>query len=461
MASKRDPFLMTPYSLLRTPEFGRFFDGASIGFIYRYLRTGIWRQGTEDLRYTNKGGYITELAKHYDNGWLASYTSTSGLMEFSGFTRRTINTLMQKLEELKLIRVQEFGDGYIVVLGKKLTLSTIQGYSVGDFHEGYFIDEWESWHERNEVEFREFLIESLAPPAQKDKFLTRLKESGEGTGKILPGDRKNFANYEDDENSDSSRQEQAKVEVENSPRIDKVRIEKRKDPDFAQAQSAPLENHSLYSTRIRESETWKDAEVWAREAFAQDVPLSVINSALAGFLGSPQYPKYPRLSRALAEFDPEAKNPHIGLAWVWCSLHEDITGVAPTATSGLFKKAAGAYKRSLSSQYSVAQCVWTIHTTMREGTSIEFLSRAGHNLITVVKQKSAQYNSILESQRQSKLEAEAEKVREQERIEREKKLAESISEEPPKLTPWMEYIREETTRRTEEKKKFKEIMRGE
>jgi len=54
-----EPFLMTPYALLRIPEYGRYFDGAPIGFIHRLLMTGVRRQYTDGLKYYKEGGWVT------------------------------------------------------------------------------------------------------------------------------------------------------------------------------------------------------------------------------------------------------------------------------------------------------------------------------------------------------------------------------------------------------------------
>lgn len=463
MANKRDPFLMVPYSLLRTPEYGRFFDGAAVGFLYRYLRTGVRRQGVGSLKYTNPGGWLTEVSTLYDNGWLATYTSIKDLMDASGFSRRTLNTHLTTLETLKLVNIKQFGDGYIVVLGKRLMLNSQSGYSVGDAHEGFFIDEWESWLERDEYEFRKMLIEKLAPSAQRGKFLERLEDEKLSSGQNFPKPWQNFANNEDYETVDETRSERDELAVENLPRIDKLRIDNKiskSDPPRGESTKSMLDTHKTYVNHILASETYDDALVWAREATANDVPLSVVNPALAKFLKDTRYPRYPRLSAALDAFNEDDKNPHVGLALIWSALHEDTTGVVSSKNTKFYREVVGAYKRSLLSQYSVRQCLWTIHHVMEDGKNVEFLSKGGRNLITVVKQNAGKWQEILEAQRIAKLEAEAARLKDKEYEEREaKRAAEPV--EVPELSPYMQHLLDEATRHSERKAKVKEIMRGE
>ena len=95
-------FLMTPYALLRMPEYGRFFDGASIGYLYRLITTGVRRQTPKELKFRNENGYVTKLAELYEEGYLASYFTTEELEEATGFTQRYLFDLLKKLEELSL-----------------------------------------------------------------------------------------------------------------------------------------------------------------------------------------------------------------------------------------------------------------------------------------------------------------------------------------------------------------------
>jgi hypothetical protein len=151
---------MTPYALLRMPEYGRFFDGSSIGYLYRLILTGVRRQEPEELKFINETGWVTKLATLYKQGKLASYFSLDDLVESTGFTRRRIYDLIKKLEDIKLVKTEGFNSGFVFIVGIRLSQNSLDGYSVGKEHEGLFIDEWESKARSNPKELASFLIEN-------------------------------------------------------------------------------------------------------------------------------------------------------------------------------------------------------------------------------------------------------------------------------------------------------------
>lgn len=449
--SVAEPFLMTPYSLLRIPEYGRFFDGASIGYVYRILRTKIRRHGVASLKFQSETGWLTEVAKLYDKGWLASYTTLEDLAEETGYGVRTLRNHLTKLTELKLIQVRDFGSGTLVVMGKRLTLTTPNGYKVGDSHEGYFLDEWESWAARNELEFRKMLLEELAPPAKREAML----------GKILHEAGKNFARIEDEEINSSSRSERTDLEVPEPPRIDKIRIDV-KDTDPPTGESGLIETSNRFSKLIRSATSFSEGVDFARQAVAEGVPLAVTNAALLSLLDTPRFPKYPRLSAAVLEYKPGAKAPHSELGKLWAALHEDTTGNVATSTRKFYTEVVGAYKNSLLKEFPEEQCVWTLkHVLDTNPRTTEFIAVAGRNLITVVRQLSKEYQVVREAVLRSKVEDEAERLRaikENEAREATRRRVEEGAEGD--ISPYSRYLFEESKRLAERKRKFKDIMRG-
>jgi len=405
-----EPFLITPYSLLRTPEYLRFFDSASVGGVYRLLLTRVWRQGEKSLKYKSEG-WVSRVASLYDDGWLPAYFSLDELCEATGFTPKSINNHLSTLEDLKLIRRDAFADGWLFLLGKRLRFeSSSLGLSVGDDHEGYFIDAWESWLERDEVEFRTFLVEKLAPPKQKQAFL----------GKIFPSVEKNFSRTEPTETVKKSRAARDKSSVEQPLRIDKKRIKDLNSPKTEETPSgatisdATTVSSTDYSKRIRDAETNDDAVKVAREAYADGTSLHLINQVLASREPGLAFPKYPRFSFAASAYDPNPKNPHVALAGLWAALHEDITGVVATSTKKFYATVVGAYKNSLLKEYSHEQCLWTLHKVVREGgSSLDFLSQGGRNLMALVRQNAKFYQEMLEAKRISELQREANRIQDE------------------------------------------------
>ena len=209
-----EPFLMTPFAMLRTPEYGRYFDGAPIGFIHRLLMSGVRRGGRDRLRFD--GGWVAELARRYEEGELAAYFTLEDVEEASGFTQRHVRSLLSKLRELKLVRMEDFGAGFIFVLGKRLGLSE-DGYSVGSEHEGFFIDAWETLARNDRDGFRVFLAENLAPPKAKERIL----------GKIFPSSRKNISENPTSETGGKDCPRRDFSGVGDGLRIDKVRIDRK------------------------------------------------------------------------------------------------------------------------------------------------------------------------------------------------------------------------------------------
>lgn len=380
-----EPFLMVPYVLLRIPEYGRYFDGAPIGFMYRLFMTGVRRQYTDGLRYFKEGGWVTELAKRYDGGELSSYFTLVDIEEATGFTTRHIRDFIKKLEELKLIKVEEFGSGYIFVMGRRLTSESKDGYSVGADHEGFFIDAWETWAQRDREEFRLFIIGQLAPPKAREKLL----------GKILPESGKNSSQNVVEDCTSEEAPGQYSLDAGKSPRIDKGRIDLLQED--ATASANPLE--ALYA-RIRSEATWIDAEKAASEAMKEGAPLAKVNALLSERVPKEyeKFSRFPRFAFRLYSFDHSekeaAKHDYVKLSLLWKALNEDVTGVNYGENAKFYTEVRGAYKKNLTNKYSYDQCLWSLKRAIANERTLEFLLKGGRNLITIVQQNSKDYHEL-------------------------------------------------------------------
>lgn len=381
MSSKtsNEPVLMTPFSLLRVSEYGRYFDGSPVGFLYRLLRTRVWRKGTEDLKYFKEGGWVTELSSRYGKGDLSAYFSLGEIEEATGFTIRYIRSLIDKLVRLKLIKVENFGDGLVFVLGRRLLSEDEHGYGVGYGHEGFYIDAWETWLEKDEVEFRTFLVNELAPPKAREKLL----------GKILPKVGKNFSENSVPKTEDSLSPGEEKAEVQGGARIDKVKIVKAEDKSSDLA--------SLYA-RIRSEADLLEAEKLARLALKEGAPLGVVNHHLAPHVAD-KYKRFvftPRFAIRLQYFDDNPpSSPPSALASLWKALAEDVTGNNYGDKSNFYVNVVGAYKKHLLSKYSYDQCLWTIKKVATDERNLNFLVQGGRNLISLVHQNSKEYHTLM------------------------------------------------------------------
>lgn len=408
MSRRDEPFLMTPYSLLKVPEYGRFFDGAAVGFLYRYLRTGIRRQGTSQLKFQSSTGYITRLASLYDKGWLTSYATMDMLVEATGFTKKSLSSYISKLEEMKLIQRQEFGEGIIFVLGQRFILHTESGYGVGDKNEGFFMDEWESWLERDEKSFRQMLIQNLLPPAQAAKFSERLEEEFSHKEKNIPRDEENFSQNAPSDLSTLSPSALDNPSVEEPPRIDKVRIDTK-----THAPLLPLDEAKEMVASIRSSSSDKEALALARQGYAKGIPLSTLNPVLAKRRDNMRWPHLPRFSIAFETHDRNPKNPHIEFARLWFALNEDKTGVVSGGTKSAYGAAAKYYQGTLLTQFSFDQCMWTLLRIINEGgKDLDFLASGSRTIGTLMKKHAAEYQDVLDARYRSRMEREAEKLRE-------------------------------------------------
>jgi len=394
-------FLMTPYALLRMPEYGRFFDGASIGYLYRLLLTGIRRQERKSLKFVNETGWVTKLAELYEQGKLASYFTLSDLSEATGFTERRISDLIKTLEKIKLVKTLDFHNGIIFILGVRLSQNEFDGYSVGSEHEGLFIDSWETAAQKNPDELAAFIVNELAPPKQKEKFL----------GKIFPDSTKNISEIEGPENEDFSRPEQKESSEEETASVNKVRINKNNADDllFMFEDEPEVSEEQQIKNRLLSEPNWIEKIKVAREALKIGISLSLVNSLLAD--GLPEefkvFSSYPRLGYRLyslkySEKESKRSN-HVKLGDIWTALHEDVSGVN-ISSSEKTKEIRGFYKNVLLKKYSFNQVMWTFRNeVLTSSSTANFVSNGWRNLLSVVEQNSEKYHAIKKSRKEQEV----------------------------------------------------------
>lgn len=458
--SRAEPFLMTPFSLLKTPEYGRFFDGGPLGFIYRFLRTGIRRQGVSDLRFVNESGWVTELARLYDEGWLAAYVTHEKLVDASGFSKRSISNHLKKLVELKLVRLTEFGEGYIALMGKRLMYSTASGYSVGSSHEGFFIDEWESWVAKDEYGFRKMLIESLAPEGQSLKFFERLEKDFSADGKILREGGKNFSKSEQVESGQKPRPEQDNLDTTPTPRIDKVRIDTKTTAPPTGGSGEVSDKGRDFNQMLnvlRGSKSDQEARRLAKEAVAAGVPLAMVNQVLTSRLDNPRYTSLPRLSMNLAAMENPPKKPHTALANLWFDLSTDITG-APEAKS-TYASVSRYFRDTLLTAYSFEQCLWTLHQVIDNPNDLKFVAQSGRNFGSVMPRYAQKWQELLDERRRSEIESAAARRYDEERAAREKARTEN-TKEMAELSEYAKRELEKAREYSERQKRIKGYLSG-
>lgn len=114
--SKNQPFLRTPLSLIRIPEYVRHFEGSSEGVVFKVLQSSIWRVPLNQNG--GKRGWQHALAQRYSKGILATYTSYEDLADRSGFGARQVRRLLERLVQIGLIQLEGYSrEGFIVRLG--------------------------------------------------------------------------------------------------------------------------------------------------------------------------------------------------------------------------------------------------------------------------------------------------------------------------------------------------------
>jgi len=430
-------FLMTPYNLLRMPEYGRFFDGASIGYLYRLLLTGVRRQTPKELKFRNSNGYVTKLAELYEEGYLASFFTLDDLVESTGFTKRYLYDLIDKLEEIRLVKSISFNDGQIFVVGMRLTQNKLDGYSVGQEHEGLFIDSWETSAKKDPKVFSSWLVDKLAPPKQKEKFLR----------KIFPEGEKNISTPEGLENLDISPVKQEKLDFMFDSRIDKASVNKEQkastneSDNFFGSDFDSSEDDEVKEVKalIKSEPNWIEKFKAARKALSLDVSLYEVNHLLS--LGLPEefshLSSIPRFGYRLYSMKYSEKESrrrdYIKLSNLWSALHEDVTGIDISESSDKFKEMRGFYKSTLLKKYSFNQVLWTIkNVVLKNQSTLDFVALGPRNLLSVVEKNSHKYQEIKKLVK----EQEHSDEKQNERLERLKEIREMEGNEEEVKNPW-------------------------
>lgn len=182
-----EPFLMTPYSLLRMPEYIKLFDSTQLGSMFRFLTTGILRREPEDFNYT-PSAHVCKQAELYKDGHLVAYFTDDDLSDALSLTTRRISTIRATLEELKIVKTERFSGGLLYYLGERFMMLHPNGYSVGGEAEALYIDSWTTMVKKDEVKFRQYLVDTLAPAGGSNG-----KTRSVLLGKIFQDNRKNIS----------------------------------------------------------------------------------------------------------------------------------------------------------------------------------------------------------------------------------------------------------------------------
>ena len=250
----------TPYKLLRIREYNKLFDATSIGSLYRILSSKINRTSSRKFKANfNKSSYLYALGLAYDAGALACFATDEELASFMGLTTRHIINLRNILEDAKLIKTVKWKNntvsGYMYTLGEVLRIPSQDGYSVGEEHEGLYIDKWYTWADQDELSFKIFLMEAFIndknaekenlakykaqlAARENNKNLASISSVDEdilsGLGKILPSFSKNPSENGTFISSRKRPMTQEKTIIEHPP-IEVIEVEVKKDRGFSES----------------------------------------------------------------------------------------------------------------------------------------------------------------------------------------------------------------------------------
>lgn len=403
-------FYPEPVVLLNVPEFGRFFNSTVLGNYYKQLRIRIFRRGVGSLKFLSEG-YMTRLAKHYDNGNLCCYITDEELAEILGdMDIRSVEMRRKELIDLKLIRVERLGAGqYIYELGKRLRFVGNDGYDTGEESESYYLDSWVSRVSHGNLEdnsnhpetikFRIWLTEKLAPAAKKEKILDKLR-------KILREVEKNFSEKEALTTSVAAAPARAKPTTRKTPIVDKVNNKKHKDTRDVSIEKM---SDTLFSEAVmvdtRKEDTIKKLNETnsAEEMLALSYELSklgVDNAEIRASLNrltDCEFPRFPRLSVAI-KFKPASEPDRDSIVRLYAALFYDVHGE--------FEKLGKA--RTVADQilekYSVKQVVWTLREVLKKGkeSDVEFLTGGIHTLKAILRNHELGYQKFIKFQQEQK-----------------------------------------------------------
>lgn len=108
-----DYFVPTYRSLMQVPQYSRKFETKSIGIMYKYITSRIWRMTVAD---TKHGGYYAErffkAAREYENGYLCAVLKDEEIADNLGIGRRYVRRMRNQLEKLGLLTYEKADDAY-------------------------------------------------------------------------------------------------------------------------------------------------------------------------------------------------------------------------------------------------------------------------------------------------------------------------------------------------------------
>lgn len=390
----------TPYLLLKIPEYMRWFDSATIGSLYRLLSSKIYRRGVNQLRFYKEGTYLTELAKRYDAGKLCCYMTDEEIQDAMLMQGRRIIDLKKELQELKLIKVEKFKDGYIYELGIIYQHQDTDGYKTGQESEGHYIDQWYTWANCEEdseqmLAFRYYLAEKLGSDKKKQEVQSEIC-------KILHGIEKNFAQILSLKTSVKPPVARAKTPAAPAP----IEVNTNEDMNYVPPTGEGEELFDLLPDRLTEfkgklkfkgysiSHLSKDFRrmltLGATKEVLSDIVLSTVHE-------TNRFPELPLFSKHL---DVKYKNATEGFVWLWFALREDVTRAAPPADKkgGMYKETRIAFA-NLEGKYEVEQVRWTLKEIAKNSKARLALVTNHFAIAKMLGDYSAQYTQFVANNR--------------------------------------------------------------
>lgn len=429
------PFVKTLVPLFQIPGYVRYFHGHSVGALYQVLQSKVWRQSIPKTK--NADGWVTALCSLCASGHLATYVTPQELETILGIGKRRVVDVLYTLASLQLANVQPFDKGYIVTVGTRTGKE-----------ENFTI---ESWLELDPSEVTLLLIEHVVGANAKgaEKLLGELKKSSESGKKVQPMWKKS-CNKKTFSNPTLLRPQREEVPPPILPILDK---ENRYTTKARNAPSgvAAFGSKTEALNRVSSETDWSRAEQAGDLALAQGATLEQVNSLLfTKVLSSyPGMSRTPRFAHTLAEvetndaLDDGAKGRVLGK--LWAALHKDVHGAKVSQRA--LSETIGALKNGLGN-VSLHQGLWTLKRSVGNESDLSFLAKSGRNLITLVKQNSAEYHTLLNQQREAELRREQQRLRaseEGERLEKLRTIADGY--DPSKDTRLQEFYQDDADKK--------------
>lgn len=385
----------TPYTLMRVPEYLRWFDSTTLGGMYRLLSSKVYRVTLGSLKFVNESGYVTQLAKRYEEGSLCAYATDEELMEAFNFSRRSVEDHRKKLISLKLIKAEKFKEGYIYTLGFVVKATDQSGYSVGEELEAHYIFQWESWAafpdgSEEKAAFRYYLAKNLASDKKGDFILEEL-------GKIFPNIPQNFAKILGLDSGvlpaprDNKKQvKKSPIEVKVNEDIKEVGSHRNLTKNevsnsfeavelfrglFGKASTSLERISKSYSANILEDENLREP---LREVIREQLPEKERGTNTLFFTY--------QLSQTTRE-DPTSAT------ILWEALRMDILGILPNSSGSKTFGVARKHIEDVLKVYSWDQLIWTFRVALRREKDGLYLANNIFGLQSVIGNLAGEYVS--------------------------------------------------------------------